>query len=171
MDHGEGEYSHYAHLAAGAFVVSEGQYVEQGQALAVVGNSGYTLGEGGGYHIHVQVSRSLNIASNSVPFVFEDMQGPLRRNMLIVSTNSSPKCDCGVRASGAVFASTAAKQSTAKTAAPGEPQFTGRIGFSEWWTQLVSVPAPPPSFEAMLTWPQRHAGFDLHLMRPRGHHY
>src|SRR5579872_300794 len=60
IDHGDGEYSHYAHLQTGTFVVSEGQYVEQGQALAVVGNSGYTLGEGGGYHIHVQVSRSLN---------------------------------------------------------------------------------------------------------------
>src|SRR5581483_5163552 len=47
IDHGDGEYSHYAHLATGTFVVSEGQHVEQGQALATVGNSGYTLGEGG----------------------------------------------------------------------------------------------------------------------------
>jgi murein DD-endopeptidase MepM/ murein hydrolase activator NlpD len=171
IDHGDGEYSHYAHLATGTFVVSEGQYVEQGQALAVVGNSGYTLGEGGGYHIHVQVSRSLNIASNSVPFVFEDMQGPLRKQMPVVSTNSSAKCDCGVRARDAVFASTAVKPSAAKSAVPADPQFTGHLGFSEWWTQLVSVPARAPSFEATLTWPQRDAGFDLHLMSPSGHHY
>jgi murein DD-endopeptidase MepM/ murein hydrolase activator NlpD len=169
IDHGDGEYSHYAHLSTGTFVVSEGQYVEQGQALAVVGNSGYTLGEGGGYHIHVQVSRSLNIASNSVPFVFEDMQGPLRRNMLVVSSNSSPKCDCGVRARDATFASKAVKPPRADI--PAEPQFTGQLGFSEWWTQLVSVPARAPSFEATLTWPQRDAGFDLHLMSPSGHHY
>ena len=40
IDHGNGEYSHYAHLARGSFVVRNGQRVEQGQALAVAGNSG-----------------------------------------------------------------------------------------------------------------------------------
>ena len=59
IDHGNGEYSHYAHLATGTFVVKNGQHVEQGQALATAGNSGYTLGEGGGYHVHVSVTRAL----------------------------------------------------------------------------------------------------------------
>ncbi len=148
-------------LAAGTFVVSEGERVEQGQALAVVGNSGYTLGEGGGYHIHVQISRSPDIASWSVPFVFEDLSGPLRKQMLVVSSNASSKCDCSVRARDARMVS----------AAKSGPQFTAHLGFSEWWTELVSVPPRAPEFEATLTWPQRDAGLDLHLMSPSGHHY
>jgi murein DD-endopeptidase MepM/ murein hydrolase activator NlpD len=71
IDHGNGEFSHYAHLASGTFVVENGARVEQGQALATAGNSGYTLGEGGGYHVHVSVTRALPIASSSVPFQFE----------------------------------------------------------------------------------------------------
>ena len=72
IDHGNGEYSHYAHLATGSFVVENGQRVEQGQALATVGNSGYTLGEGGGYHVHVSVTRGEAISSPSVPFQFQE---------------------------------------------------------------------------------------------------
>ena len=34
------------------------QRVEAGQKLAVVGNSGYTLGPGGGYHVHVHITRA-----------------------------------------------------------------------------------------------------------------
>ncbi len=68
IDHGNGEFSHYAHLASGTFVVKNGERVEQGQALATAGNSGYTLGEGGGYHVHVSVTHQLPISSSSVPF-------------------------------------------------------------------------------------------------------
>jgi murein DD-endopeptidase MepM/ murein hydrolase activator NlpD len=68
IDHGNGEFSHYAHLATGTFVVKNGERVEQGQALATAGNSGYTLGEGGGYHVHVSVTRQLPIASASEPW-------------------------------------------------------------------------------------------------------
>jgi murein DD-endopeptidase MepM/ murein hydrolase activator NlpD len=161
IDHGDGEYSHYAHLATGTFVVSEGERVEQGQALAVVGNSGYTLGDGGGYHIHVQISRSLDIASWSVPFVFEDLQGPLRKQMLVVSSNASPKCDCSVRG----------RDARTLSAGKSGPQFTGRLGFTDWWSELVSVPPRAREFEATLTWPQHDAGLDLHLMSPSGHHY
>jgi hypothetical protein len=64
IDHGNGEFSHYAHLATGTFVVKNGERVEQGQALATAGNSGYTLGEGGGYHVHVSVTRALPISSH-----------------------------------------------------------------------------------------------------------
>ena len=37
IDHGNGEFSHYAHLATGTVVVSNGEPVEQGQALAQCG--------------------------------------------------------------------------------------------------------------------------------------
>ena len=73
--------------------------MEQGQALARVGNSGYTLGEGGGYHVHVSVTRALPISSNSIPFRFEDLPDAARgiRNRTVVSTNASPLCDCSQR--------------------------------------------------------------------------
>jgi murein DD-endopeptidase MepM/ murein hydrolase activator NlpD len=70
IDHGDGEYSHYAHLATGSFLVHDGDHVELGQPLAAVGNSGYTLGAGGGYHVHVHVTRSSPISAQSVPFQF-----------------------------------------------------------------------------------------------------
>lgn len=169
IDHGDGEYSHYGHLATGTFVVSEGQHVEQGQALAMVGNSGYTLGEGGGYHVHVQVTRSPSISAPSIPFVFEDLAGPtrgqpVRGQAVAVSSNASGKCDCRVRTGETAVAPLKATPSAA-------PQFTGHLSFSEWWSELVSVPSHAGSFDASLTWPEHDAALDLHLMSPSGHHY
>ena len=103
IDHGNGEYSHYAHLQTGTFVVENGQHVEQGQALAIAGNSGYTLGEGGGYHVHVSVTRALPISSHSIPFEFEDLPDATRRvNRTVVSENASPLCDCRERHPGPI---------------------------------------------------------------------
>ena len=112
IDHGNGEFSHYAHLASGTFVVKNGERVEQGQALATAGNSGYTLGEGGGYHVHVSVTRALPIASSSVPFQFEDLPDWTRGGgyRTVVSTNASPLCDCGSRRSGRGGASEASRR-------------------------------------------------------------
>ena len=165
IDHGDGEYSHYGHLATGTFVVSEGQHVEQGQALAVVGNSGYTLGEGGGYHVHVHVTRSASISAPSVPFLFEDLARPVHGQAVVVSSNASPKCDCHVRVNGPFAVA------SARAAKGPEPQFIGKVAFSEWWSEIVSVPARAPSFDASLTWPEPAAGLELHLMSPTGHHY
>ncbi|MCX6625183.1 MAG: M23 family metallopeptidase [Acidobacteria bacterium] len=75
IDHGDGEFSHYAHLATGSFLVRNGQHVEQGQPLARAGNSGYTFGQGGGYHLHVHVTNSPRIAAPSIPFEFGDLRG------------------------------------------------------------------------------------------------
>jgi murein DD-endopeptidase MepM/ murein hydrolase activator NlpD len=72
IDHGDGEYSHYAHLAAGTFLVHDGERVEAGQELAVVGNSGYTVGPGGGYHVHVHITREPAISAQSIPFRFDE---------------------------------------------------------------------------------------------------
>lgn len=71
IDHGDGEFSHYAHLAPGSFLVRSGQHVEAGQPLARAGNSGYTFGRNGGYHLHVHVTRSARISAPSIPFEFE----------------------------------------------------------------------------------------------------
>jgi murein DD-endopeptidase MepM/ murein hydrolase activator NlpD len=90
IDHGDGEYSHYAHLATGGFLVRDGQRVAAGQPLAVVGNSGYTLGAGGGYHVHVHVTQSPAISAQSIPFTFGQ-----ERPAAALVTAAAPKAPAG----------------------------------------------------------------------------
>lgn len=168
IDHGDGEFSHYAHLATGAFVVTNGQRVEQGQALAIAGNSGYTLGEGGGYHVHVHVTRAQPIASQSIPFQFEDLpsvRGGLPR--AIVSTNYSPLCDCRTAHPGS--AAGPAQLAAVPRAAP--PQFTGTLSVEQWWSDVVSVPRGAKSFDVTLAWKSADSDLDLHVVSPTGKHY
>jgi murein DD-endopeptidase MepM/ murein hydrolase activator NlpD len=162
IDHGDGEYSHYAHLATGAFVVENGQRVEQGQALAIAGNSGYTLGEGGGYHVHVSVTRAMPISSSSIPFRFEDLPDAGRggMNRTIVSTNASPYCDCGQRHLAAI----------AGRSLPPK-QFTGQLSVAQWWSDLVTVPKASKSFDVTVSWTGSNSDLDLHLVSPSGRHY
>jgi len=161
IDHGNGEYSHYAHLASGSFVVRYGQRVEQGQALAVAGNSGYTLGEGGGYHVHVSVTRALAISSNSIPFRFEELPDAPRGdlNRTVVSSNVSPLCDCRRR-----FA-------TASAGTSPDRQFSGQLSVEQWWSELVSVPKGSGTFEVTVEWSGASNRLDLHLVSPSGRHY
>lgn len=161
IDHGNGEYSHYAHLARGTFVVANGQRVEQGQALAIAGNSGYTLGEGGGYHIHVSVTRELPISSNSIPFRFEDLPDASQgsANRMVVSSNASPLCDCGERHPGQI------------AQAFGGHELSGQVSVSEWWSELVTVPRGSQTLDVSLSWGGASDGLDLHLMSPSGRHY
>jgi len=165
IDHGDGEFSHYAHLATGTFVVRNGEHVEQGQALATAGNSGYTLGEGGGYHVHVSVTRALPIASSSVPFQFEDLPDWRRGGgyRTVVSSNSSPLCDCGSRHSGAAGA-LAAKS-------PSEGQFSGAVSVEQWWTDVIAVSQRSKMLEVTVSWTGAPSDLDLHLMSPTGRHY
>jgi murein DD-endopeptidase MepM/ murein hydrolase activator NlpD len=162
IDHGNGEFSHYAHLATGTFVVKNGQRVEQGQALATAGNSGYTLGEGGGYHVHVSVTRALPISSSSVPFQFEDLPGWTRGSgyRTVVSNNASPLCDCGSRRAIAAGGSSAP-----------EGQFSGTVSVAQWWSEVIAVPGRSKVLEVTLSWAGAPGDLDLHLMSPSGRHY
>ncbi len=171
IDHGNGEFSHYAHLATGTFVVRNGQHVEQGQALATAGNSGYTLGEGGGYHVHVSVTRALPISSQSVPFQFEDLPDWTRgsRYRTVVSTNASPLCDCGSRRAVA-GASAAAGGSVAAARSP-EAQFSGTVSVAQWWSEVIAVSKRSKALEVTLSWAGQPGDLDLHLMSPTGRHY
>ena len=169
IDHGNGEYSHYAHLATGTVVVSNGERVEQGQALARVGNSGYTLGEGGGYHVHVSVTRAMPISSNSIPFRFDDLPDTDRgvRYRTVVSTNASPLCDChSHRPAAAVAAATAPSAPT-----PPGRQFSGHVSFAQWWTEVLAVPKRSKLLEVSVTWNGAGNDLDLHLVSPSGRHY
>jgi len=159
IDHGNGEFSHYAHLASGTFVVKNGQRVEQGQALATAGNSGYTLGEGGGYHVHVSVTRALPIASPSVPFQFEDLPDWTRGSgyRVVVSNNASPLCDCGARRAVARGGS--------------DEQLSGSVSVAQWWTEIIAVPGRSKILEVTLSWAGAPGDLDLHLMSPSGRHY
>jgi murein DD-endopeptidase MepM/ murein hydrolase activator NlpD len=197
IDHGDGEFSHYAHLASGTFLVRDGEHVEQGQPLAVVGNSGYTLGEGGGYHVHVSVTHALPIASSSVPFQFEELSDDRFRGA-VVSLNSSEWKDCSritpplqpapVQMASTVIApapapSIAAPKPVSNTTisavspAPAvsvptrEPQFRGQVAIEQWWNQLIVVARGTRFLEATLQWNDADAGLDLHLVSPRGEHY
>jgi len=172
IDHGNGEFSHYAHLASGTFVVKNGEHVEQGQALATAGNSGYTLGEGGGYHVHVSVTRALPISSSSVPFQFEDLPDWTRGSgyRTVVSSNTSPLCDCGsrrniARADGAAGVGAASARSSA------EGQFSGSVSVEQWWSDLIAVARGSKVLEVSLSWPGAPGDLDLHLMSPSGRHY
>ncbi|MDP2999995.1 MAG: M23 family metallopeptidase [Bryobacterales bacterium] len=74
IDHQNGEFSHYAHLKTGTFTIGDGAYVEQGQAVAEVGNTGCSIDQGGGgYHVHVHVTGSNNIYEQSFAFLFDDV--------------------------------------------------------------------------------------------------
>lgn len=165
IDHGNGEYSHYAHLATGTFVVKNGEHVEQGQALATAGNSGYTLGEGGGYHVHVSVTRALPISSSSVPFQFEDLPDWTRGGgyRTVVSSNESTLCDCGSRRA---FAS-----GGTRGAGSAEGQFSGAVSVAQWWTDVVAVARGSKVLDVTLTWAGTPGDLDLHLMSPTGRHY
>ena len=161
IDHGNGEFSHYAHLASGTFVVKNGEHVEQGQALATAGNSGYTLGEGGGYHVHVSVTRELPISSSSVPFQFEDLPDWRRGSgyRTVVSNNSSERCDCGAR--GVITSG----------AGSAEGQFSGAVSVEQWWSDIVAVGKGLKILDVSLSWTGTPADLDLHLMSPSGRHY
>jgi murein DD-endopeptidase MepM/ murein hydrolase activator NlpD len=161
IDHGNGEFSHYAHLATGTFVVKNGEHVEQGQALATAGNSGYTLGEGGGYHVHVSVTRALPISSSSVPFQFEDLPDWKRGGgyRTVVSTNESALCDCRSR------------RTIAAGGGSSEGQFSGAVSVEQWWSDIIAVSRGSRMLEVTLSWAGTPGDLDLHLMSPSGRHY
>jgi hypothetical protein len=161
IDHGNGEFSHYAHLASGTFVVKNGERVEQGQALATAGNSGYTLGEGGGYHVHVSVTRARPIASSSVPFQFEDLSDWTRGSgyRTVLSSNTSPLCDCQSR------------RALAAGSSSPEGQFSGAVSVEQWWSEVIAVSRGSKNLEVTLSWSGSPADLDLHLMSPSGRHY
>jgi len=184
IDHGDGDYSHYAHLATGSFLVQDGQKVEQGQALAVVGNSGYTLGEGGGYHVHVHVTHGLSISSGSVPFRFDDLGADVRRGV-VVSANRSMLSDCSrpavelasvgrevaVAGNDVAEVKPAVADSAPTPRGAHEPQFRGSVAVAQWWTDLVVVRKGAKSLEATLNWTDAASDVDLHLMSPTAEHF
>ncbi len=163
ITHDNGEYSHYGHLSTGTFQVTNGQRVEQGQALAVVGNSGYTFGVGGGHHIHVQVTREFSITAPSIPFRFDDLPDPGRSiNRSVVSKNSSLKCNCGAGVGRGAAAMAASSKSN---------KLSGTVQVEQWWSQVMQVQPKTGVLDVALTWKAEGRNLDLHLISPTGKHY
>ena len=167
--HDDGEFSHYAHLQSGTFVVKTGQRVEQGQALARVGNSGYSFGR----HVHVHVTKGQWISNQSIPFRFEDLpQGPAFRGTFY-SKNESPLGDCNRPAAPpsylSSFSSTATTGVGGVTGPPPRPAtWTGQVTVGEWWSQTTTVPAGTKSLEVAVGWDDKDRELELMLVSPGG---
>ncbi len=165
IQHEDGEYSHYAHLRTGTFVVRSGQRVEAGQALAIVGNSGHTLGQGGGYHVHAHVTRAFPAASQSIPFNFSTIPDAAKGRVVI---NPVPLTgSCNIQYDGPIeFSRTTKKKEAA------DPFWTARVGLSEWWTQIITVPKGARSLDVLTAWANKASHkVDVYLTSPSGYQY
>ncbi len=150
IDHGDGEYSHYAHLASGTFLVRNGQRVEQGQPLALAGNSGYALGEGGGVHLHVHVTRSPSIAAPSIPLHFDDAPGSARIGFhgLVVSGSVAPSLSAELQ----------------RPVSSGNSSIIrGAVPVAQWWSHFVTVPPGAHTLTLRLSCDGAGRDADIHL--------
>jgi hypothetical protein len=68
LDIGGGNYASYSHLKPGSIRVREGEVVEKGQVLALLGNSGNSDGP----HLHFHIVDSKQQAGEGQPFVLEE---------------------------------------------------------------------------------------------------
>ena len=78
IDHGDGTSGLYLHLAQDSITVHVGDVVEQGQPLAISGETGLTcsdIGNNPGPHLHFQVERTEagRYISQSLPVAFDDI--------------------------------------------------------------------------------------------------
>jgi len=162
IEHEDGEFSHYAHLRTGTFVVRTGQRVEAGQALATVGNSGHTLGQGGGYHVHAHVTRGFAAANQSIPFTYSNLTNIAKGRVV---TNPLPLIGaCNVPNNGPIEVS--------GNKAPQGPRWTAKVGLTEWWTQTINVPKGARTLDILTAWTNKESHkVDVYLTSPSGYQY
>ncbi|WP_238326019.1 M23 family metallopeptidase [Bryobacter aggregatus] len=172
IQHEDGEFSHYAHLSTGSFVVKTGQRVEAGQALARVGNSGHTVGQGGGYHVHAHVTRSFPASAQSIPFTFATMPDAARGKVV---SNSVPLLgSCGVLFDGATEVSrmNPVPALTTKKLEPPGTKWSAKVGLTEWWSQTLTVPKGAKALDVLVAWTRKETEkVDVYLTSPSGGQY
>lgn len=165
IQHDDGEFSHYAHLRTGTFVVRTGQRVQAGQALATVGNSGHTLGQGGGYHVHAHVTRSFAASSQSIPFTFSNLSGAARGRAFANNVTLTGSC-------GTLFDGTVEVSKQQKKAEPAGPRFAANVALSEWWTQTVVVSKGTRVLDILVACIRKDTQkVDVYLTSPSGAQY
>ena len=96
VDIGNGRYALYAHLVPGSVSVSEGDFVQPGQLLGRLGNSGNSDAP----HLHFQIMDAPSaLNANGLPFVFDRMTyqgqvlGTLDDALNILFTGKAPTLD------------------------------------------------------------------------------
>jgi hypothetical protein len=70
LDHGNGEYSFFAHIKKGSVKVKKGDHVRSGQILGLAGNSGDSYWP----HLHYQLQSGSGFDVESLPAVFTDFK-------------------------------------------------------------------------------------------------
>jgi murein DD-endopeptidase MepM/ murein hydrolase activator NlpD len=161
--HEDGELSHYAHLESGTFRVRSGQYVEQGQALARVGNSGYSFGR----HVHVSVTRGGRISTQSIPFRYEDWttRSGLVRPQMVTSANASSWGSCGAQAPYRAGPQSGLVSSTARPAGPA-PIWAAQVGFAQMVSSTLQVPRGERFLEVSVQCEDEAGSINLFLISP-----
>lgn len=75
VDHGNSEFTLYAHLQQGSVQVREGQLLEAGSRVGLCGNSGASTGP----HLHFQLMDGADLdTARAIPLEFTDYFAPLR---------------------------------------------------------------------------------------------
>ncbi len=70
IDHGNGEFSFYAHISEGTIKVKAGDKVKKCMPIALVGNTGNSTGA----HLHFQIMDAADmLTANGLPVIFEDI--------------------------------------------------------------------------------------------------
>lgn len=64
IDHGNGYFTLYGHLMDNGFIAKNGQQVVSGQPIGFSGNTGTSIGPGGGYHLHFGVHRGNGVGES-----------------------------------------------------------------------------------------------------------
>ena len=76
IDHGNGEFSYFAHLQHGSLRVKKGDVVKQGQVIARLGNSGHATGP----HLHYQLMAGGTVfRCDGLPAKFSNTSNPMPR--------------------------------------------------------------------------------------------
>jgi len=71
IDHGNGEYSAYAHLKEGSITKKSGDKVKRGEAIAKLGNTGHSTAP----HLHFQLMDGTDFfTSNGLPVTFSNVK-------------------------------------------------------------------------------------------------
>ena len=109
IDHGDGMVTIYAHLYPDSIVVKSGQKVEQGEKLALVGNSGSSTG----CHLHFEMR--LN-GTKVDPLNYVSVENPRsvsKYNLVVVSDNVTTPADTKVATCKSLLASGFSKNAVA----------------------------------------------------------